>query len=57
MFRIILLVSLICVARGNLLDLGVLVDLQIGGGGGGGCQDVDAIDRTLRDVSKHLTMT
>lgn len=54
MIKLILLAALACVtvSRADLLDLAVLLDINIGGGGGGGCQDVDAIDRTLRDVSE-----
>lgn len=52
MIKLILLVALACVtvSKADLVDLAVLLDINIGGGGG--CQDVDAIDRTLRDVSK-----
>lgn len=51
MIKLILLAALACVtvSRADLIDLAVLLDINIGGGG---CQDVDAIDRTLRDVSK-----
>lgn len=54
MIKLILLAALACVSvsRANILDLGVGVLLNVNLGGGGGCQDVDAIDRTLRDVSK-----
>lgn len=54
MIKLILLAALACVtvSRADLLDLAVLLDINIGGGG---CQDVDAIDRTLRDVSRTLS--
>lgn len=53
MIKLILLAALACVSvtrASGLVDLALALDLSIGGGGGG-CQDVDAIDRTLRDVS------
>lgn len=50
MMKLILLATLACVtvSRADLLDLALIVNIGVGGG----CQDVDAIDRTLRDVSK-----
>lgn len=53
MIKLLALAVLACTTvsiNGQLLDLAALIDLNLGGGGGG-CQDVDAIDRTLRDVS------
>lgn len=53
MIKLILLAALACVSvsrASGLADIDVLLAIGIGGGGGG-CQDVDAIDRTLRDVS------